>query len=75
MLRHCFNWKKLSICSAIGYRWDGKQCRLFFRIVPDSYDSEKLIDFVSQLRREFHGRKVILIWDGLPAHRSRLMTE
>ena len=75
VLRHAFNWKKLSICSAIGYRWDGKRCRLFFRIVPDSYDSVKLIDFVSQLRREFHGRKVILVWDGLPAHRSRLMTE
>lgn len=50
VLRHAFNWKKPSICSAIGYRWGGKRCRLFFRIVPDSYDCEKFIDFISQLR-------------------------
>ncbi len=74
MLCHPFNWKKLSICSALGYRWDGKSCRLLFRIVPDSYNDVKLIDFLSQLRNEFHGRRVILVWDGLPSHRSRLMT-
>ena len=86
MLCHSFNWKKLSICAALGYRWDGKESRLFFRIVgrkpklekeqlfPDSFNDEKLIDFLSQLRKEFPRKKVILVWDGLPSHRSRLMT-
>ena len=74
VLCHNFNWKKLSICAALGYRWDGKESRLFFRIVPDSFNDEKLIDFLSQLRKEFPRKKVILVWDGLPSHRSRLMT-
>jgi hypothetical protein len=74
VLRHHFNWKKLSICSAIAYRWDGKRGQLFFRIVSDSYNDAKLIGFLTQLRREFRRRKLILVWDGLPSHRSRVMT-
>ena len=74
VLRHNFNWKKLSICSVLGYRWDGTQSRLFFRIVPDSYNDVKLIDFLIQLRKEFRHRRLILLWDGLPSHRSRQMT-
>jgi len=58
----------------IGYRWDGTRCRLFFRIVPDSYNEVKLIDFLVQLRKEFHHKRLILLWDGLPSHRSRQMT-
>ncbi|MGA2480862.1 MAG: IS630 family transposase [Spirochaetia bacterium] len=74
VLHHLFNWKKLSICSAIGYRWDGKSCCLFFRIVPDSFNEVKLIEFLTQLRKTFRRKNIILVWDGLPSHRSRLMS-
>jgi len=75
ILQHPFNWKKLSICSAIAYRWDGDRCRLYFRVIAGSYNDEKLINFLRQLKRQLRGRKVILIWDGLPSHRSRRMTD
>ena len=75
MLAHAFNWKKLSICSAVAYRWDGRRSQLFFRIVPDSYTDEKLISFLRELRKEFRRRRLILVWDGLPSHRSRRMQE
>lgn len=64
VLRHAFNWKKLSICSAVAYRWDGKRSQMFFRIVPDSYTDEKLIAFLAQLRKEFRRRKLTLVWGG-----------
>jgi hypothetical protein len=74
IVHHPFNWKKLSICSAIGYRWDGCcRCRLYFRVIAGSYNDEKLISFLGQLKKQLHGKKVILIWDGLPSHRSRRM--
>jgi hypothetical protein len=41
--------------------------------VSDSYNETKLIDFLAHLRRQLRGRHMILIWDGLPSHRSRLM--
>ena len=73
MLRHAFNWKKLSICSALAYRWDGRKTRLLFSIASGSYTDEKLIGFLTDARKEFRRRRVILVWDGLPSHRSLLM--
>ncbi len=75
VLRHAFNWKKLSICSALAYRWDGRRTRLLFSIVSDSYTDEKLIHFLTELRRDFRRRKLIVVWDGLPSHRSRRMKQ
>ncbi|WP_201453262.1 transposase [Rhodococcus sp. T7] len=38
------------------------------------YNTDKLIEFLTELRTHFAGEKVILIWDGLMAHRSKAMT-
>jgi transposase len=65
----------MSASAVVAYRWDGKRAQLFFQVKPDSYNSESLVGFLDDLRRHFRGRKVILVWDGLPAHRSRVMTE
>jgi transposase len=42
---------------------------------PGSYDTPTLIEFLQELHREFKGDHVMLIWDGLPAHKSRDMKE
>jgi hypothetical protein len=64
----------MSVCAALAYRSDGQRCRLLFQVKPGSYDTASLIAFLTELRRHFRGQKVILVWDGLPAHRSRAMT-
>lgn len=75
VLTHAFNWKKLSICAALGYRWDGKRSRLWFQTRAGSYDGPSLMAFLGELKRQMRGQKVILVWDGLPAHKSRAMQE
>lgn len=75
VLIHAFNWNKISVVAAIAYRWDGKRCRLYFQSRPGSYNAESLIVFLEDLRRHFRGQRVILVWDGLPAHKSRIMKE
>jgi DDE superfamily endonuclease len=65
----------MSAAAVVAYRWDGKRSQLFFQVKPDSYNTDSLIGFLDDLRRYFRRRKVILVWDGLPAHRSRAMTE
>jgi hypothetical protein len=72
---HSFNWKKLSISAAIAYRWDGKRSRLYFHMQPGSYDGPALIAFLKDLKTHFRKQYVILIWDGLPAHKSREMQD
>jgi len=73
VLIHAFNWKKLSLCAALAYRWDGRRARLYFQTRPDSYNAESLIAFRRDLRRHLRGQQATLIWDGLPAHQSRIM--
>jgi hypothetical protein len=57
------------------FSWDGRRSQFFFRIVPDSCADEKLIAFLDQLHKEFRRRRLILVWDGLPSHRSLRMQE
>lgn len=65
----------MSICAAIGYRWDGCRSRLFFQTRAGSYNTESLMAFLEDLHRHLRHQKAILVWDGLPAHKSRAMQE
>jgi hypothetical protein len=40
---------------------------------PDAYDTDSLIGALEELRRALGGQKATLLWDGLPAHRSKVM--
>src|SRR5215470_15450874 len=74
VLRHRFNWKLLSLAGALAYEADGIDAHLVFELRPGAYNDESLIAFLSELN-DIERRPVILIWDGLPAHRSRRMTD
>jgi transposase len=73
-LIHAFNWKKLSVAMALALRWDGRRSQLFFQTLPGSYNGSSLISFLEDLKRHLRGRRVTLVWDGLPAHKGREMT-
>ena len=45
-----------------------------FELRPGAYNDETLIEFLSDLY-EAEQRTVLLIWDGLPSHRSRRMSD
>ena len=73
VLRHHFSWNRLSMSGALAYRPDASQTALLFAIKPGAYNTESLIEFLTELHTHFHGEKVTLIWDGLSAHRSKDM--
>ncbi len=75
MLRHRFAWKRLSIAGALVYEPDGSDAHLVFQLRPGAYNQETLIEFLSDLHQLEEQRSVLLIWDGLPAHRSRRMLD
>ena len=43
VLIHAFNWSKMSVCAAIGCRWDGRRSRLFFQTREGSSNTESLL--------------------------------
>jgi transposase len=57
----------------LAFRWDFRRSGLFFQTRPGSYNDVSLIGFLDELKRHFCGRRLILIWDGLPSHKSRAM--
>src|SRR4029450_4391379 len=74
VLRHRFNWKRLSMAGALVYWPDASQAALVFQLCPGAYNDVKLIEFLTDWHTYLDGHRVTLIWDGLPSHRSRAMT-
>jgi transposase len=75
VLRHRFGWKRLSLAAALVFEADGSDAHLVFQLRPGAYNGETLIEFLSDLHQLAPGRRLLLLWDGLPAHRSRCMTD
>ena len=38
-------------------------------------DKDDFVEFLQDIKRELHGKKLLLIWDGLPAHRAKTVRE
>jgi transposase len=73
VLRHRFKWKRMSMAAALCYGSRGGGAALAFYRHPDAYDTNSLIDALGELRGFLGGQKATLVWDGLPAHRSKAM--
>ena len=44
--------------------------QFYFRLYPGAIRTPQVLNFLSHLRRQMRG-KLLIIWDGLPIHRSR----
>ena len=66
MLQYRFSWKQLSVIAGISY-W-----RFYFRLFNGSIKSPQVVEFLKALQRTI-GKKLLIIWDGLQAHRSKLV--
>jgi hypothetical protein len=61
------------MAAAICYGVRGGGAQLAFHVTAGNYDPARLIEVLSELCRFLGGEKATLLWDGLPAHRSRAM--
>ena len=59
-----FNGKVLSAIAGLTV-WN-----FYFRLYPGTIKRPQVIDFLHRVRRQVN-RKLLIIWDGLAAHRSR----
>ena len=68
MLQYHFNWKTLSVIAGITL-WN-----FYFRLYPGAIRARQVVAFLKHLLRHIPG-KLLLVWDRLPAHRSRVVQE
>ncbi|MFI0234966.1 transposase, partial [Streptomyces sp. NPDC017086] len=75
LLRHRLNWKRASMAGALGYHSTDpdRGARLCFHLKPGSYDTAAPIEVLEQMKVFYRGERVVLVWDGLSAHWSRVM--
>lgn len=58
-------WKKLSVISAVT-----SDKRLFATIKQGAFDGDSIVEFLNKIATNIQGN-ILLIWDGLPAHRGQ----
>ncbi len=68
MLQYHFNWKMLSAMAGVTW-WNFN-----FRLFAGAIRSPQIIEFLMHLLRHIPG-KLLIVWDGLPGHRSRATWE
>ena len=61
------------MAAALCYGSRGGGAALAFHHQVDAYNTDTLIAALDQLRGFLGGQKATLVWDGLPAHRSKVM--
>ena len=65
VLQFHFNWKTLSVIAGVTV-WN-----FYFQIFENAIKSEQIIEFLQHLLRYIDG-DILLIWDRLPGHRSKV---
>lgn len=68
ILQMHFNWHQLSAIAGLTF-WN-----FYFKLVPGAFNGQRVVEFLQQLRQQIK-RPLMVIWDGLPAHRSRLVRD
>jgi transposase len=58
------------LSAAAGISW----WNFYFRLYPTTIRAAQVVDFLGHLLRHLPG-KLLVVWDGLPAHRARLVSE
>ena len=66
VLQYRFSWKQLSVIAGISF-W-----RFYFRLFNGSIKNPQIVEFLNALQATI-GEKLLIIWDGLQAHRSKLV--
>ena len=68
MLQYSLTWRELSTIGAVT-AWS-----FCFRLFPGSINRPRLVEFLSALSTQVEG-KLLTIWGGLKAHKSRLVMD
>jgi transposase len=67
-MQYSFLWKHLSVIAAVSY-W-----RFYFRFFAGSIKSPQIVQFLKALQATI-GKKLLIVWNRLQAHRSPLVKE
>jgi transposase len=68
VLQYSFSWKQLSVIAGVSF------VRFYFRLFAGAIRSPQVVEFLKTLT-QIIGGKLLIVWDRLQAHRSRLVNQ
>ena len=69
------SWKSLTMAGLLLFTPKGNNPHMFFKLQAGSMDKYDFVRLLKDVKTEMKGKKLLLIWDGLPAHKARLVTD
>ncbi len=69
------SWATMSLSGTIVCTPKGNNPRLFLKSLPHSVKFPDVIDYLKELKRHLKGKKLLLFWDGLSAHKAKATIE
>ena len=67
------SWKTMSLSGIITATALGNRPKFFLRSIPGSMKAKDVMQFIKELKKHLSGKKLLLFWDGLPAHRAKIV--
>jgi putative transposase len=68
-LRHKFNWQRLHVLANLVCQPDGSGCDLLLQMQEKAVKEDAIVAHLDALHQQLPGL-LVLLWDGLPSHRS-----
>lgn len=69
-MTHKFNWQRAHAIGALACEPDGSACEVLLYVQEPTITKETILAYLPALKAHFD-QAVVLLWDGLPAHRSK----
>lgn len=67
-------WRHRTVIGTLLCRPDGSRPRLVFTVQRKAVRAASCVRYLEKLKRRQRGRRLTLLWDGLPAHRAKRAT-
>lgn len=74
VIRSKGGWKRVTAAGMITFNPNTKQTAALVWLSKRSMRKERLCVILGNLKRHFKKKRLILLWDGLPAHKANLVT-
>lgn len=69
------SWKNLSLMAAILCAASGRNPKLFLKSKSGAVHAAEILKYLRDLKRHIPGKKLLLFWDGLAAHRAKTVKQ
>lgn len=68
------SWKNLTMAALLTFTPAGKHPRVAFRLQAGAMKKEHFVEYLQDIKKLMCGKKLLLIWDGLPGHKANIVT-